>query len=179
MGTLKWRCNSAEAAQTAIATAPEPSARLDPTQTMNSEARMHQHDYVREQWSARADGLMHAQERVLGWIFLILAGGLAGTLTYAASDKQINCALTMAALAFTFGLILILAYGALMFYIARNDFLSFKQWSDDFHKEKISFEELMQKISSQPDSSKIAELIVWLAAVCGITGMISLAVALI
>ena len=128
---------------------------------------------VQLSWKERWGSVIDAQNQILNWLFAFQGAGLAGTLTYA-SSKAATYGIQVALFGFTVGLVLIVVYGAVFYYIERREFITFRRDARAFFAREIDWTEYSSRDADRPDHYISCEILAWSSGAFGALGLISL-----
>ena len=129
-----------------------------------------QNGYIVEAGRTRAESLIQAQSQVLNWLFAFHGGGLAGVLAYAAS-REATCSVKIATGGFSFGLLALVAYAAMMYYFESAALRSFIGNARSVRSGEITWDEYARREYARPIKYVSCEVVAWLSALGGIAGM--------
>jgi hypothetical protein len=129
-----------------------------------------QQAYVNTNGRERWNGVSQAQNQVVNWIFAVHGGGIAGLLTFAAS-KGSSCSVKVGVGAFVAGLILIVIYGAAMFYAEVHYYRAYRRDVEELFDGTINWNEFSNREHARPNWYWYCELLGWLSAVAGLMGV--------
>ena len=137
-----------------------------------------QRDYISATWKLKSEGIQRSQSQVMNWLFTVHGGGIAGLLTYAAS-RDVSCSIKIGLGMFSSGLLLIVIYGILMFYLQGYYFKRYRENAEELLSEVIEWPEFVARLKAQPVRFIVCEIIAWLSFFLGIGGVAALVTAIL
>jgi Na+/glutamate symporter len=135
-------------------------------------------EYVDSLWNGRWQGLIKAQQQLLGWLFAVHGAGIAASLGFVTS-KGISLGVQIALGAFVFGLVALLVYGTLFYYYEVHHFNVYKQEVEKLHLGKLSPQEFLGKQAAKRNWYRSCEVIAWLSGICVLIGLVALIAAVL
>jgi hypothetical protein len=132
-----------------------------------------QYDYINSVWKSRFGGVYQAQAQVLNWLFAVQLAGIAGTLGRA-SSRGMTCNLVVSLICFCAGLLVLVAFGALMFYLEAHHFGRFRDDVMALTEGKMLWPAFIEAEKKRPIRYPSCEFLAWLSAVLGIVGIVAL-----
>lgn len=136
-----------------------------------------QREYITRSWSSRWKFILQTQNQIVNWIFAVHGGGIAGLLTFAAS-KGSTCSVKIGLGAFSLGLLLIVLFGAFMFYFEFSSFRRYRYHVEELFKDRIDWNEFLKR-HEDPEKYLTCEFLAWVSGICGIIGLIAAFVAIL
>ena len=133
--------------------------------------------YIDSLWRNKWEGVIQAQNQVINWLFAVHGGGIAGTLTYA-SAKSASCGILLALILFALGLITIVVYGAVMYYLESIYFRQFRSDVSEFYKKSIDWNKFIAREKDRPEKYRQCELLAWSSGGLGILALVFLSIAI-
>jgi hypothetical protein len=127
-------------------------------------------EYVNALWKSRFGGVLNAQRQLLGWLFTVHGAGIAACLGYVAS-KGISENVTVGLVAFTIGLVLLLIYGALFFYLEVHHFRKYEREVKDLGSGKRSPQQFIATQAEKHNWYRSCEIIGWISGLCALVGL--------
>lgn len=137
-----------------------------------------QREFINRSWKDRWESIIQAQNQVVNWLFAVHGGGIAGLLAFA-SSKGASCSVKVGFVAFTGGLILIVAYGASMFYLESHYFYRFRSDVRDVFAGVIDWDEFSRRLDKAPDKYPICEFLAWASGLLGLVGVVTASIAIL
>jgi hypothetical protein len=135
-----------------------------------SEITPSQREYVDTSWKNRWESVLQTQNQVVGQIFTVHGGGIAGVLAFAAS-KGSSVSVVTSLGAFSLGLVLIVVYGVCMYYFEARYFFRFRNAAKEFLAGSAEWNEFLRR-SDSPDKYPACEYLAWGSGLLGILGVI-------
>lgn len=129
-----------------------------------SELPKDQSSYIDSSWRGKWEGVIQAQHQVINWLFAVHGGGIAGTLTFA-SAKNASFSVLLALIAFSLGLVMIVCYGAFMYYLELQHFSRFRSDVFEFYRNEINWPEFIKRETSRPEKYRVCEVLAWSSGV--------------
>lgn len=130
-------------------------------------------EWIAETWKLRSEGLMSHQAQILNWVFTVNLGGVAGTLTFLSTAQGSRiCWAVSSLIAFSLGLLSLLAYGTIMFYVCASGYHRFRNIVDDYYSGKETLPSFWKKANEVPEKSKSAEIAAWLSGLLAVIGVV-------
>ena len=129
-------------------------------------------------WLSTFSRYVSGCHQVINWLFAVHGGGIAGTLTFA-SAKNASFSVLLALIAFSLGLVMIVCYGAFMYYLELQHFSRFRSDVFELYGNKINWPEFIKRETSRPEKYRVCEVLAWSSGGLGLLALISLAVAIL
>lgn len=133
--------------------------------------------YITESWKGLAASVKVRDHQFMNWLFTLHAGGVAGGLSYAASKGAGPCLLWSIGI-FACSLILILIFGAKMFYNESALFSQFQELVKRYYTDRATWEELEEWESKRPSIHKGPERMAWIAGLSVLPAVLLLIIAI-
>jgi len=127
-------------------------------------------EYVKLSWKVRSESVLQSQTQLLNWLFALQGAGIAGCLGYATS-KGVTCGITLALGCFCLGLVLLLCFGAFMYYFEERRFASFRSGVSALESQAVTPSEFIQAQNKYPAKYKTCEFLAWGSGVLGLAGI--------
>jgi hypothetical protein len=143
-----------------------------------SEYTPNQREFIDRSWRDRWQSILQVQNQIVNWIFTVHGGGIAGLLAFAAS-KGSSCSVKLGLISFAGGLVLIVSYGAAMFYYESHYFYRFRDDVREFFGGTIDWPEFNRRLSRSPDKYWPCELLAWASGVLGVVGIVAAVIAIL
>lgn len=138
-----------------------------------------QRTHIDTTWRAKWDGIVQAQNQVLNWLFAVHGGGIAGVLTFAASEHGKGlCSVKVGLGAFSLGLFLLVMFGVCMFYFESRGFFTFRNEVNELFAGNMDWTEYSKRREKEPDKYRTCEILAWGSGACGVVGIVAAIVAI-
>jgi hypothetical protein len=135
-------------------------------------------EYLKLSWKAFADGVAHAQTQLMTWLFTLQGAGVAGSLGYAAS-RGTPPSLIVSLIAFVFGILCLLMWGTVMYYVGTSRFNQHKGDVAKLEVGKLTRAQFIDNVNARSANIRSCECLAWLSGIAGLIGLISLIVAVV
>ena len=133
--------------------------------------------YINSSWKHKSDAVLDTQKQVLNWIFAVHGAGIAGCLGRA-SSKGMSSGLWTGLGGFSVGLVLLVIYGVVMFYLEEGHFRSFRDEVGALTAKQITWAQFVEAENKRPFKYSACEVLAWVSGLSGLVGLIGLIVSI-
>jgi hypothetical protein len=127
--------------------------------------------YIEARWSGLRATWTATLDRVVGYLFTLNAGALAGTLAYVAA-KGSSPGVTRALWAFVLGTAAVVIRGALDYYSTERAFVGFRRDVEAFRRNEMEWERVISRDEGRNPRDWIFHALGWVSGCCFFLGIV-------
>jgi len=135
-------------------------------------------EYLEESWKIRFEGVLQAQKQLMNWLFAVHVAGIAGALGRA-SSKGTSCSLDVSLVGFCAGLLILVSYGAAMFYLEAHHFGRFRDDVIALAENRMTWEQFVDAEKKRPYKYPLCVFLGWASGLLGAVGIAALVIAVL